>query len=380
MKDTVGILGGGQLGLMLAQAIDRLGFDTIIYESDGQSPCATRRAQVMPFLFTDVNKLKDFFSRTQHVTFDSENIPAAPLQQFAGQLIPSIEVLEISQDRAKEKQFLSKLQVNPVMHVVVPVGANVREAARAFGLPCIAKSVLGGYDGKGQFRLQSEADVARLPLDAAGGWVLEEVLALSLEISCIVARNETEELAFPIFENIHTQHILDFTLLPARVPAELQTQAKTTALQIARAIGLKGLLTVEFFVGRGRDGIEKLFVNELAPRVHNSGHVTLQACSLSQFDALARILTGVPLGHIAMSPGAFCMGQLLGEVWAAQGRTGGPLNLEALQFFPQVVDVFLYGKREARPGRKMGHFVVKEVSAEKALEVARAFRLALTQH
>jgi 5-(carboxyamino)imidazole ribonucleotide synthase len=377
MKAAVGILGGGQLGLMLAEAIDRLGFDSVIFERDPESPCGTKRAQVMTGEFENAASLKTFFSSVQHATFDSENVPLEALRPFAGQLIPSLRVLEISQHRGSEKKFLANLGAHPVAHRVVPPEEDIREAALAFGLPCIAKSALGGYDGKGQFRLTSEAQVAQVPLLAPGGWVLEEVLQLDCELSCLVARTESEEVCFPIFENLHAQHILDFTLLPARVDTTLQQEAKAVALNIARALQLKGLLTVEFFVGKGRDGRSRLYVNELAPRVHNSGHVTRQACSLSQFDALARVLTGTPVGGISINPGAYCMGQLLGEVWLAQGRSGGPLNLAALRHFPQILDVFLYGKREAREGRKMGHFVVREQSPEAALQVARAFRDAL---
>lgn len=376
---AVGILGGGQLGLMLAESLDRLGEDVVILEPDRDAPCSTRRANVIHGAYDDPKALAQLFARVDLATFDSENIPAGPLPPFASKVAPSLRVLQVSQNRALEKTFVASHGFRPVAFRVVPPGADVRAAAREFGLPCIAKSALGGYDGKGQHRLTSEADVARLPAEAPGGWVLEEVLSLRAEISCIVARSKASGFVFPVFENLHTHHILDLTVLPARISPELQAEAERVAQGIAAALELEGLLTVEFFIGAGRDGVERLYVNELAPRVHNSGHVTRQACSFSQFDALARILAGVPLGTPELFPGAWCMGQLLGDVWAAQGRAGGPLDLTAWKDFPDVHEVYVYGKREARPNRKMGHFIVKGTSADQVAARALEFRRALSR-
>lgn len=371
---TVGILGGGQLGLMLAESLDRLGQGVVVLEADADSPCAQRRSNVLAAKPTDAAALKDFFGRVSIATFDSENTPAPPLAPYAAQLAPSLRVLEVTQDRAKEKTFLRRAGFRTVQFAVVAPGQDVKAAARAFGLPCIAKSVLGGYDGKGQFRLRTEGEVDALPASAPGGWVLEEVLALEGEVSCIVARDATSAVTFPIFENLHEHHVLDLTVVPARVEQALQDEARRVAEGIASALGLVGLLTVEFFIGAGRDGARRLYVNELAPRVHNSGHVTRQACTVSQFDALARILAGVPVVQPEVHRGAWCMGQLLGDVWLAQGRSGGELDLSAWKDFPDVVDVYLYGKREARKARKMGHYVVHADTPERAMERARLFR------
>jgi len=375
---AVGILGGGQLGLMLTESLDRLGQDTVILEPDPDAPCATRRANVIAKPYDDAAGLAELFSRVQVATFDSENIPSRPLAPYAAQLAPSLRVLEVSQDRAKEKTFLAANGFRPVGFAVVKPGDDVKAAAQAFGLPCIAKSVLGGYDGKGQYGLRTEADVAAMPKDAPGGWVLEEALTLSAEISCIVARDGfNHAFTFPVFQNLHTRHVLDLTVLPASVPQAFQDEARQAASGIAAALGVKGLLTVEFFIGTGRDGVERLYVNELAPRVHNSGHVTRQACTVSQFDALARILSGVPVVEPRLHSGAWCMGQLLGDVWLAQGREGGALDLTAWRDFPDVIDVYVYGKRVARAGRKMGHFVVSGKTPEGVTARALAFRQAL---
>lgn len=376
-RRAIGILGGGQLGLMLAESLDRLGRDTVILEPDPEAPCATRRGNVITTRYDDPEGLAELFRRVETATFDSENLPSAPLIHYSAQLAPSLSVLQVSQDRAKEKRFLSERGFRGVEFRVVPKGVDVRAAARAFGLPCIAKSALGGYDGKGQYRLESELDVEALPMEASGGWVLEEVLSLSCEVSCVVARDGTTAFTFPVFENIHRHHILDLTVLPARVPAAVQEEAKRVALGIAETLDVRGVLTVELFFGKGRDGVERLYVNELAPRVHNSGHVTRQACTLSQFDALARILSGVPVSEPRLHSGGWCMGQLLGDLWLAQGRTGGLLDLSAWADFPDVLDVYVYGKRHARPNRKMGHFVVRADTADEAAARALAFRRAL---
>jgi 5-(carboxyamino)imidazole ribonucleotide synthase len=376
-RKAIGILGGGQLGLMLAEALDRLGRDTVILEPDPDAPCATRRGNVLARPFDEPQALEELFRRVTVATFDSENIPSAPLARYVAQLAPSLNVLQVSQDRAREKTFLAARGFRPVAFRVVPAGEDVRAAVNSFGLPAIAKSALGGYDGKGQHRLATEADVAALPETAPGGWVLEEVLTLTAEVSCIVASDGQSAFTFPVFENLHRHHILDLTVLPARVPAEVRDEARRVALGIAKALEVRGLLTVEFFVGSGRDGVPRLYVNELAPRVHNSGHLTRQACTLSQFDALARILAGVPVHEPKLHSGGWCMGQLLGDVWLAQGRDGGPLDLSAWRHFPDVLDVYVYGKRKARPNRKMGHFVVRADSADEAQARALAFREAL---
>ena len=375
----IGILGGGQLGLMLAESLLHLSAEVTVLDPDPDSPASLRLAGVVKRPYDDAAALKSLFATCDAVTFDSENVPAGPLAAYGAKLKPSLHVLQTSQDRAKEKAFLAHHHFPVVAHQAVPQGEDLKAAARAFGLPCIAKSTLGGYDGKGQYKLEHEADLDALPTTSpAGGWVLEERLQLHAELSCIVARSHRGEAAFPVFENVHHNHILDFTVLPARVDAALQNQAREIAIDIARALDVEGLLTVEFFVAQSRHHPSpSLFVNELAPRTHNSGHVTRQACTVSQFDALARILCGLEPGSLVLHPGAWCMGQLLGDVWLQQGRTGGALDLSCWADFPDVVDVFLYGKREARPNRKMGHFVVHGPTSDVVLKRAAAFRAAL---
>jgi|CXWL01.1.fsa_nt_gi 5-(carboxyamino)imidazole ribonucleotide synthase len=375
---TVGILGGGQLGLMLEEALTKLQAEVLVLEPDPQAPAAARVKSVLAAPFEHASAVAELFRRCDVVTYDSENIPVAGLLPHAPKLLPSLRVLETSQDRMREKSFLNEHGFRTVNWQPVPEGADLPTAVKAFGAPCIVKSARFGYDGKGQYFLRTEEEAAPLPLAQPGGWVLEEPLQLRAELSCIVARDgKGGAFAFPVFENLHADHVLDITLLPARLEAKWLEEALNNAKAIAERLDAVGLLTVEFFLGTGRDGQEQLFINELAPRTHNSGHVTRQACSFSQFDALARILTQVPLQAPTLHSGAWAMGNLLGEVWLAQGSGGGALDLSAWRDFPDVVDVYLYGKREARPKRKMGHFVVHGSSASGVLERAKAFRAAL---
>jgi 5-(carboxyamino)imidazole ribonucleotide synthase len=364
---------------MLSEALERLATDAVILEPDVLAPCHRRRAGVVARPIDDPEALRTFFNSVEVATFDSENIPATHLAPYAQKLTPSLEILETTQHRVAEKTFLAQNHFQPVAFVVVDAGRNLSDAVEAFGYPCILKSVLGGYDGKGQFKLNRRSDVDAVPQHPPRPWILEETITLRSEISCIVARSDSSAFTFPVFENLHANHVLDFTLLPARVSEQFQMEARTRALAIAEALRLRGLLTVEFFIGTGRDGVERLFVNELAPRVHNSGHVTRQACTSSQFDVLARILSGVPVHEPTVHSGAWCMGQLLGEVWLSQGRPGGALKLDAWADFPDVREVYLYGKQEARRGRKMGHFIVQAATADEALSRAREFRARLEQ-
>ena len=364
----IGILGGGQLGLMLSESLFHLGADVTVLEPDPDAPCARRLAGVVAKPYNDAAALEELFSSCDAVTFDSENVPSEPLARFASKLIPSLDVLKTTQHRAKEKAFLESRGFRTVRHRNVAEDEDVYEVARDFGFPCILKTVLGGYDGKGQTLLTGKET-----LSGKGPAVLEEKLELETEISCIVARGAGVERVFDVFENLHHQHILDFTLMPARVSAALQAEAKTIALNIARALNLTGLLTVEFFVAGG-----KLYVNELAPRTHNSGHVTRESCSVSQFDALARILCGLPPPEVTSNPGAWVMGQMLGDIWLKQGKNGGPLDLTVLRDFPEVVEVYTYGKLEARTKRKMGHFVVRAEELNSAMQRATQFRDALS--
>jgi 5-(carboxyamino)imidazole ribonucleotide synthase len=387
----VGILGGGQLGTMLAEALFSLDAPVAIYDADPRAPACVRFKDSTVAPWSDLGAVRAFTANCDVVTYEFEHIDASPLHAVDKPIVPSIHVLETAQDRAKEKQFLAGAGLPHVHFAVTRSEDELRTAARTFGFPFILKTIRGGYDGKGQFYVAGhedlEAAVLALRERKSFDCVLEEIVDLALEASCIVARGDDGEIVFPLFENAHSGHILDLTLVPARVPAAVAAAIQDCARKTAQALDLRGLLTVEFFVGRTRarrsTAIEAgglfVYVNELAPRPHNSGHVTRNACTFSQYDALARVLAGVPLVAPEMNGDAsWCMGNLLGDVWIAQGSTSR-LDLSCWKEHPEVVDVVLYGKREPRARRKMGHFVTRANTPEKAVAAARAFRDALSR-
>ncbi|MCL2626700.1 MAG: ATP-grasp domain-containing protein [Cystobacterineae bacterium] len=383
----VGILGGGQLGLMLTHALEKLGANVLSLEADAHAPAHLRLAQTRCASLLDAQALSAFFAEVDVACYETENLPTLHLHPYADKLRPSLHVLQICQNRLLEKNFLSTHAFPTARYEAVAQADSLYEACCKVGFPCILKTATGGYDGKGQMRFENEAALSQTTPLASWPCIVEEALPLCGEISCIVARFPTGEChSFPVFENLHHQHILDFTLLPARFPQNLQNQARQMAMAMAEALGVCGLLTVEFFVTQEASGEQKLRVNELAPRPHNSGHITRKATSFSQFDALAHVLSQTPMPPPALLPGAWCMGNLLGNVWLAQqnrtntAQQAGPLQLDAWANFPEVLEVYVYGKREAKPQRKMGHFILKADSVAQALSKAAAFRNALCAH
>lgn len=390
----VGILGGGQLGTLLAEALFHLDAPVTIYDADPKAPAVVRFRDSLSGAWNDQAAIGQFFERCDVVTYEFEHIDAEPLRALAGgpPIVPSVFVLETTQDRAKEKEFLAAKGLPHVHFAVARSEDELRKQADAFGWPFILKTIRGGYDGKGQFFIAGHEDLGAAILalrerKSDFHCVLEEVVDLALEVSCIVARSrDGQGVVFPLFENVHSGHILDLTIVPARVSPAVARVVQDVALRTANAIELEGLLVVEFFVGRTRarrsraDEAEGLFVyvNELAPRPHNSGHVTRNACTSSQYDALARVLSDVPLTPPQMNgDGAWCMGNLLGDTWIAQGNER--LDLSCWKDHPAVVEVVLYGKRDARPRRKMGHYVTHAKTADEAMAAARAFRDALAR-
>ncbi len=386
----VGILGGGQLGAMLSSAVARLGARPRVYDPDWHAPAGLCVCDVVHAPFEDVEALRAFCQGCDVVTYEREDLPLEALREATARthVLPSLSVLETAQDRAKEKSFFERSGLPCVRNEAVESPAAFVDTCRRFGYPLIAKTRRGGYDGKGQFFLKSDDDAGRAR-DAfpEAAWVLEEPLTLLAEASCIVARSVSREAVFPLVENLHRQHVLDRSLVPTRLGPEVVEAMRGLALSAARSLDVEGLLAVEFFLAarsdrgasaRGVGGVD-VVINELAPRPHNSGHVFGRACTFSQFEALARILVGAPLGAPSLLPGTYCMGNLLGDVWIAQGRSGPTLDLAAWTAFDDVVDVHVYGKTEPLARRKMGHFVVRSTTAEHALERAEKFREALAR-
>jgi len=364
---TIGVLGGGQLGRMLAQAVKRLGGRIHVFEPQARCPAGAIADREVNAAYEDIAALSDFVRACDVVTYEFENVPVAPLRavEHLTQLRPHWSVLEIAQNRSREKNWLKRNGFAHARFAEVAAEGDLAAGIRAVGIPCVVKTADFGYDGKGQLKVMTEADVPAARQRFAGhAVVIEQFVHFACEVSAVVARSARGELAvFPIAENIHTNHILDFSIVPARVPVAVTARAEAMAREVAEKLGLVGVMGVEFFVGH--DG--EVLINELAPRTHNSGHYTMDACVISQFEQQARAICDLPLGSTALlSP--VVMVNLLGDAWKA-GEP--PWNI--LHESPGVT-LHLYGKTDARAGRKMGHFNVVAASSEAALARARSLK------
>jgi 5-(carboxyamino)imidazole ribonucleotide synthase len=373
---TIGVLGGGQLGRMLAHAAERLGYRVHIYEPSHRSPAGEVSAVEVNAPYTDIERLTDFVGGCDVVTYEFENIPVEPLWEIEkkARLRPHWHILEICQNRLREKSWLRKNGFPHVPFAEVEAGADLEAAIRRIGAPCVVKTADFGYDGKGQLKVTDAAGATKAAAAfAKQRAVVEKFIDFKCELSVIVARSPGGAVqAFPVAENIHTKHILDFSIVPARINEPIRVEAEALARAIAEKIDLVGLLAVELFLtDRG-----ELLVNELAPRPHNSGHWTLDACRTSQFEQHVRAVCDLPLGDVApVAP--VVMVNILGDAWKwRDGELIGPPNWAAV-LGDAHAKLHLYGKSEPRPGRKMGHFTVQAATAEAALEKARALKAKL---
>lgn len=339
---TIGILGGGQLGRMLSVAASRLGYKTHIFEP-GAAPAGDVAAHVTQAGYDDLDALAGFAACVDLITFEFENIPADALDVLSAKtpLYPSRRALETSQDRLTEKTFLSGLGLTTAAFAVVNTAADLDAALAKIGTPAILKTRRFGYDGKGQARIMTPADVpaALTALNGAPA-ILEGFIDFSIEISIIAARSRDGQVAcYDPGENVHENGILATTTVPANLPASIRTDAVLLAARILNALDYVGVLGVELFVTQ-----QGLVVNEIAPRVHNSGHWTQAGCAVDQFEQHIRAITGWPLGDGARHANVV-MKNLIGEDIAKAA------NLAA----QPGTQIHLYGKSETRKGRKMGH-------------------------
>ena len=367
---TIGVLGGGQLGRMLAQAATRLGYRVHVFEPQPNSPAGAVAHLEVNAAYEDVAALSAFARGCDVVTYEFENVPAGPLQAIEGltQLHPHWRVLETCQNRSREKNWLKQNGFPHARFVEVAAGGDLAAGIRAAGLPCVVKTADFGYDGKGQVKVRTPADITTAEAAfARQACVIEQWIDFAGEVSVVVARSADGSIrAFPLVENIHTNHILEFSIVPARVAPGIAVAAEAMARSAAEKIGLIGVMGVEFFVTR-EGGV---LVNELAPRTHNSGHYTIDACATSQFEQQVRAICGLPLGDARLlSP--VVMVNLLGDVW-----TKGEPDWTGLLAEP-AVRLHLYGKADARPGRKMGHFTVTAPDSGAALGLAEKLKARL---
>lgn len=372
---TIGVLGGGQLGRMFAQAAQSLGYRVHVYEPQTHCPAGAVANREVNASYDDAEALMEFARGVDVVTYEFENIPATALAVIAPvvPLHPRAEVLHTTQNRQREKAWL---KANGFPHVAYAeaLDGDIAPAVAAVGLPCVVKTADFGYDGKGQMKLSTPADLEQAVAVFRGRrCVVEAWCTFTCELSVIVARSTTGETrAFPVAENIHTHHILDFSIVPARVKEEVAVAAETLAARIAERLGVVGLLAVELFLTTAGE----LVVNELAPRPHNSGHWSLDGGETSQFEQHVRAVCGLPLGEVgARAPTV--MVNILGDAWKwADGKVVGAPNWAAILAEPRA-RLHLYGKAEPRPGRKMGHFSVRAADVETALARARELKARL---
>lgn len=364
---TLGILGGGQLGQMFTLAARRMGYGVWVLDPDPDCPAAAVADRHLCARYDDFSALELLADHCAAVTAEFENVPASAMIYLEARIPvrPGSTALAIAQDRVREKTFFQDLGLEVAPFALLRQKDDVELVARKLSFPAILKTTRFGYDGKGQQNVTtaSELPVAWASLNTPEA-ILESRIKLVQEFSVVLARSVEGMMVFyPLAENRHHHAVLDLSIVPARIPEALQNQARQSAACIAEALNYVGVLAVEFFVEE--EG--RLLVNEMAPRPHNSGHYTIDACVSSQFDQQVRALCGLSLADTRLLSPVVMM-NLLGDLW----EEGGP-DWQKLFQHPQI-KVHLYGKKEARPGRKMGHVNALSSDVERALAVLETLR------
>lgn len=367
----LGVLGGGQLGRMFAIAAHQMGYRVTVLDPDKDSPAGRIADQFICAAYTDRAAVQQMHEQCAAVTTEFENIPAETLNQLAQQLPvrPDAQSVAIAQNRIAEKRYLQHNGFAVAPFAVIEQITDVAAVQNLF--PGILKVSQFGYDGKGQRRVDNCDELAAAFEDLkAVPCVLEKKLPLQCEISVVLARTADGGIeSFPAIENQHVNGILDISIVPARVSPLLVQQADKAARRLADTLDYTGVLCVEFFILP--DG--QLLINEIAPRPHNSGHFSIDACVTSQFEQQVRALCNLPLGNTTLHQPCVMI-NLLGDVWQ-----GGDPDWTKV-FRESSAKLHLYGKNEARTGRKMGHFTVLDDTVEKALIKAQHIRESLINH
>lgn len=345
--DTIGILGGGQLGRMLAMAAARLGLRCHVFSPDPNSPAFDVVLNATCAEYADVEALELFAGDVDVITYEFENVPAAAAMILGARrpVLPDRKILETTQDRLAEKDFVKRLGIGTADYADVSSAAALRAAIARIGLPAVLKTRRFGYDGKGQAIIRKGDDPDRIWDDlGTKSAILEAFIPFQFEVSVIAARSADGHVeCFDVTENEHREHILKISRAPANISDALAGEARGIAEKIASALNYVGVLAVEMFVVQAEDG-PKVLVNEIAPRVHNSGHWTLDGASISQFEQHIRAIAGWPLGR-PVRHGPVTMTNLIGD----------DINDYERWLTVPGATVHLYGKGAPRPGRKMGH-------------------------
>ncbi|HSH04509.1 MAG TPA: 5-(carboxyamino)imidazole ribonucleotide synthase [Anaerolineae bacterium] len=368
---TIGVLGSGQLGRMLAIAARQMGYHIHVLSPATNTPTGAVADLEINAAYDDLDAISKFAQGVDVVTYEFENVPAATASAAAAHapLRPGAQLLAVAQNRIREKSFFADngLPVSP-FHPIRS-RTDLDTAINELGYPTILKTATSGYDGKGQYRLNSPADVDPAWQDLNGQEaILEAFVPFKQEVSIVAARGlDGHIVTYGLLTNDHENHILDVTYTPSNVPPTVINQANQLAHTVLTQLDVVGVLCIEMFLMEDNT----LLLNEIAPRPHNSGHLTVDACVTSQFEQQLRAICGLPLGDTRYHQPA-AMANLLGDLWQ-----GGTPNWHALT---QQTDIklHLYGKKEARPGRKMGHITVMATSAEAAVTRVRQARNSLT--
>jgi 5-(carboxyamino)imidazole ribonucleotide synthase len=376
---TLGVLGGGQLGAMFAGAALRMGYRVAVWDPDPDAPAHRLATHSFTAPFTDHVTRERFASTAHAITLEWENVPAELCEWLEARrrVRPSSAILRILQDRIGQKAFLSSRSLSVPSFAVVESASQLNQAVGSLGLPAVCKTATSGYDGKGQWILREPSDVTQIEHIFATGkpghrWILEQFVDFARELSVLVVRSESGECrVYPVVENRHEQGILRETRVPAAVALRVAEQAAELSKQAVAALQGVGVFCIELFETRAGN----LLINEIAPRPHNSGHYTLDVCTVSQFEQQVRVTCGLPLGEARLLSPTVMVNLIGDEVRSVMSDEG----CYALHSIPGAA-VHLYGKRVIRPGRKMGHVTLTAPQAETAAELAQQLISRIRRH
>lgn len=358
---TIGMLGGGQLGRMLAIAGREMGYRFAVLDPGKDNPCEQVSDFAIHADYGDPDAVKSLASKVDVATYEFENIDLTTTDYLKehNYLPQGSELLKVTRDRLTEKQTIEESGQTVVPYQAVQTGDDLKNAVEKLGLPAVLKTRRGGYDGKGQTVLRTETDVetATADLDGSVPFILEKWISFKMEVSVMVSRSTNGEIAvYPVAENIHRNNILHHTIVPARISEDNAEKAKSAAVELAKALNLVGTLGVEMFL----TDADEICINECAPRPHNSGHYTIEACETSQFQQHIRAICGLPLGKTTLHKPVI-MVNILGQ--------HVPAVLDGLPSWRDV-NVHLYGKEEAKVNRKMGHVTILADTVDEAIHTA----------
>ena len=361
---TIGIVGGGQLGRMMTMSAKEMGFRVGVLDPAEDCPTAQVADWHIVADYDDILALEEMAKRSDVITYEFENVSVEALNAVLPlcDIPQGTDLLAITQDRLLEKSFLESNNIVIAPYATITNPTDIQEAIESIGYPCVLKTTRGGYDGKGQFVLKGTQDLAAsMNLLREGTCELEAWIPFEREISVMVAGNGKEYVTFPVVENVHRNNILHETIAPARISSDVAGEVERIAKLIAGALNLRGVLAIEMFLTE----TGSIYVNELAPRPHNSGHYSIEACSMSQFDAHIRGVCGWPLGQANLLSNAI-MVNVLGE------------HIEkSYDFIDKKADwhFHYYGKAEAKTGRKMGHITMLTDDLEATLAEITATKI-----